>query len=320
MQAAILNGLTRPKDNVQQTLNVVCPTGNCTCEPFDTLGVCHRCNNLTSQLDKIDNFGEFLQHTRGYEQVGNVTAFALPKGHFLANPDGCMANSMQCGWQDSYLMTSYGTGNRTRTNSFQDLDRLIWSMSMIYTDGGDAYDRAEAEWGKHAGEKSPYEYESEYDEDSEDYKPYTKWPNAPVSAVECAAYFCLKTIEDEVRDHTVFEKATELDGVVREYAEPSADDPFVITDSLELIEDGRDDPLYQDRLVLVRSDGGFRGEIAYHSYVSISNFFRQTLSSKWANESDVLDVVKDRIPAIEEMFNGEVQGQRSVLPAALARL
>lgn len=48
MIEAILTGLYNPRDQVQP----VCPSGNCTWDPFHTLAVCASCEDLTSTVTK----------------------------------------------------------------------------------------------------------------------------------------------------------------------------------------------------------------------------------------------------------------------------
>ncbi|KFA70947.1 hypothetical protein S40288_10239 [Stachybotrys chartarum IBT 40288] len=317
MQSSILNGLVKPKEETQKSLRFDCPTGNCTWEPFVTLGVCHRCNNLTSKLKKVDGLGEFLKYIwnneydwgdiwHGYPDI-NGTALVLPNGHFMPNEDGCAGKNswMSCAQsgmpQDVFAMTTYGTGNRSRTNTFQDIDTLIWSMSAIYVDG-DEYDRRERE----AKPKYPEEG------GPEEYMAWSRWPNTPVSAVECAAYFCLKTVQDEVRDNIIFENATELDEVIREFPgqyEGRVKDDAEVVDTLEMMVDNKNYTLVQDALVLV---GGtdkwgrtFRGETPFRSYAAINVFLRETLTATWTDEFAALATVRNRIPGITELYNGQ---------------
>lgn len=57
MQAAILNGLTSSADEISQRATVQCPATICNWDKFQTLGVCHRCHDLSSELKPVDNFG-----------------------------------------------------------------------------------------------------------------------------------------------------------------------------------------------------------------------------------------------------------------------
>ena len=330
MQSSILNGLVQPKEEAQKSLRFDCPTGNCTWAPFVTMGVCHRCNNLTSELKKVDGLGEFLKYLwnneydwgdnwHGHPDI-NGTALVLPNGHFMPNEDECAAKDagMSCAQsgmnQDVFAMTTYGTGNRSRTNTFRDVDTLIWSMSAIYVDG-DEYDRLES------ASKPVYPEKG----DPEEYMAWSRWPRTPVSAVECAAYFCLKTVEDEVMDNVILESATEVEGVVREFPgkfEGRVWDDAEVVDTLEMIEDNKDNKLLQDALVLA---GGidkwgktFRGEMPLRSYVAINVFLRETLAATWTDEPAALDYVRDRIPGIVELYNGQVRGNKGAIPPALS--
>ena len=196
MKASILNGISLPESSIRQQLGVQCPTGSCTWPKFDTLGVCHRCNDVTSRLRRVENFEKVVYNIsnelfpfEGEKMDGKSTGVVLPNGHFFAALNGCLAGSLLDAYpahchpsEDGILlyeymlrMTAFGTGNATKTNSMQDIDTLIWSMSIIHPDV-----------------KSLVE----------------EWP-VPVRATECALYYCVKTIETAVESNNVIENATE---------------------------------------------------------------------------------------------------------------
>ena len=53
MKAAIYNTIFSAGVS-NSTLNIRCPTGNCTFDPIDTLGFCSTCNDVTSQITKVN--------------------------------------------------------------------------------------------------------------------------------------------------------------------------------------------------------------------------------------------------------------------------
>lgn len=188
MQAAILNGLSRSQTMVEQQVPIQCPSGICTWDRFQTLGVCHRCSDLSSDLKRVDGAGKAFEALREHEPQNdkndNATAFFLPDGHLLVNINGCSvsdsADSEHCRLSpnapesDVLKMTSFGTGSPEKTNRMQDLDTLIWSTSVIHFDGrGD-------------------------------------WPDLlSLRAAECAVYCCIKTIDFKVEGNVIHENVTE---------------------------------------------------------------------------------------------------------------
>ncbi|KPM39707.1 hypothetical protein AK830_g6852 [Neonectria ditissima] len=209
MQSAILTGLSRSPWEVAQEPLVQCPTGNCTWDQFQTLGVCHKCNNITSDLKRTKGFGDVLLALSNYILMGSdipSTAFSLPNGHFAANIDGCPpynGNFAKCDDSQPLViytdrqraLTSFGTGNPNKTNSMKDIDTLIWSTSVIYPD---------VEWlGK---------FSSPLGDDSGDV---AKWPDIPMRAMECAVYYCVKTIDSAVTGDRLVENITEATEYVR---------------------------------------------------------------------------------------------------------
>lgn len=207
MQAAVLNGISRSQQEVQQQATTQCSSANCTWDPFETLGVCHRCNDLTSTLKTVRDFGDVFEalHNDGEEKIYHedaASALVLPNGHFLTNINGCSADGVSCLYESENTtgfgpnlrlvpMTSFGTGNPIKTNSMQDLDTLIWSMSIINLD---------------------YSIISNLSVSSDDYK----WPNAPIRATECALYYCVKTMHLSVEGNIVHNNDIEATDAVRD--------------------------------------------------------------------------------------------------------
>lgn len=70
-------------------------------------------------------------------------------------------------------MPSFGTGDPAKTNRMQEINTLIWSMSIIY-----------------------------FEAKRTDYTRFA-WPDMPLRAKECALYYCIKTIESKVDDNVI---------------------------------------------------------------------------------------------------------------------
>jgi hypothetical protein len=209
MKAAILAGLSRAPEEVEQEVLVQCPTSNCTWDPFLTLGVCHRCNDVTAKLSR---FVDGIDYANLADSIGasvglssnvspdsirrvSITAYSLPNGHFIANGNGCSLfnDSSACsakleGMGDSsttlrtYTTTSFGTGNPNKTNTMTDIDTLIWSMSVIYPDV------------KRLNRSS-------------------LWPDVPLQAMECAIYYCVKNVTSSMEGNRLSESITEVNSV-----------------------------------------------------------------------------------------------------------
>ncbi|UPL00378.1 hypothetical protein LCI18_011312 [Fusarium solani-melongenae] len=212
MQASILNGFSRsPWETAKEAL-AQCPTSNCTWDQFATLGVCYRCEDLSSKLKRVSGFGDTLltmHDLKRRTENFSATAFSLPNGHFIANVDGCplhdylqnrcFTKNLEGINQDKrYALTSFGTGNPNKTNSMKDIDTLIWSMSFIYPD---------------------VKYLNNASLDTESFGDLDKrlyWPNIPMQAEECSLYYCIKMVDSEVQGNQLFENITEADGWIRD--------------------------------------------------------------------------------------------------------
>lgn len=209
MEGAILNGLSRPPWEVSREARVRCPTSNCTWNQFNTIGVCQRCNDLTSDLKRVDDVQELLLAANDDRFDGYTipaTAFTLPNGHFIANVDSCPPyNGIFADCKDDqplgiysdrkFGLTSYGTGNPNKTNSMKDINTLIWSMSVIHPD-------------VEALNKSGLTPGDDGDTDGA----IQLWPDIPLKATECALYYCVKTVNARVEGNQLIETITQAEG------------------------------------------------------------------------------------------------------------
>lgn len=317
MEAAILRGLTEPKDVVQghATATFSCPTRDCRWDTFQTLGVCSRCNDVTSELEENREFGDFFNMMWGDEEgderwvrrlnASDATAFVLPNGHFLANPNDCYINddSRQCSFlgihhEDYYFMTAYSTGKASRTVSMQDVNStLIRAMSVIHID------RAKMEQSNTDALTEPTDDEDNF------------WPNAPVAASECALYWCVKDIDSQLVDNILREEVSEAPGWHRVGPDDATEDEL----SLQFLPNRTyfEEP-FRGTLELTSSDPWSKFEVDADTYQAVSNSLEQTLTMRWENETDAVKRLQKLVPDLEEMFNGQIRGYPIAMPNAMA--
>ncbi|ROV91664.1 hypothetical protein VMCG_09261 [Cytospora schulzeri] len=194
MQSAVLYGLDRPLDSVIQQRSVRCSTGNCTWPTHESLAVCNRCINLDDKLERFDSDGYLWVDLSMHKDNGitasknESTGFRLPNGLFLENLRGWVYNEpLDDGKIDAgggVMMTTFGTGTASQTVGMQDIDTLIWSMSMIRATR-DPTNAAAA------------------------------WPDLPHPAMECALYYCVNSYDTVVENGVLQETATQVRGAVR---------------------------------------------------------------------------------------------------------
>ena len=337
MEAAILNGLSQPTEMIHQLGGVAsCPTGNCTWESFNTLGVCHRCANVTNKLEKIGDFGDFFNMMNGDDpdrriDTGNATALVLPNGQFLANQNGCGGKSSTCylgpgspSSANSYVLTTYSTGDWKKTLSFKGIDTLIRSMSAIYMDG-----RRYDELYNHTRDNNNYSIlDPEYYVEDEDRDGWKRWPKSPVTAMECAVYFCAKDIRARMAGNVLTEEATESDDWRRARYEPKGlsgrqveenEDNVDANLSLQFNATAHDDTQIQ---LYIELTGGHSRNPDYYwmkpeAYLPITALLEDILKDSWHNETNVLKRVRKRIPHLEHMFDGAILGESDFKPEAL---
>lgn len=346
MVAAIMSGLVQPKRMVQQQAGVTCPLGNCTWDEFSTLGICHRCDDLTSSLQPVYEFGyyedgyfnstEYRQSAEGKAVTHyrdrlptNGTAYALPNGHFLVNPDGCYMNELMVDGTcrldgapekilvEEFQMTTYGMGTPNKTNTFRHIDTLIWSMSIIHPDEDGRQEQVRLHWDP-ADERQLY---------NETKHPWNFWPAAPVRATECAIYYCVKSIHSRVEGNMLHEDATEMEDFKRtptSFKPTSSLDgikPENVPDNFDSLEfHSRYSAINREDLNLTKSDEDDSPYIvAEQSVLSISAFFQDTLRTISWPPREPPKAIKARIPAIQDMFNGYQEGPR-LSPNSLASI
>ncbi|KAM5351084.1 hypothetical protein ACJ41O_003807 [Fusarium nematophilum] len=318
MQAAILNGFSRSPWEIEQEALVQCPTSNCTWDRFDTLGVCHRCTNLTSQLKRVDDFGDTLLTVKdlGYGRGGifPATAFALPNGHFIANVDGCppyngifsdCLNKKPYGiytWDDRYAMTSFGTGNPNKTNSMKDIDTLIWSMSVIHPDVEYLNDTSFTPGAAN---------------DTMDKRFY--WPDIPMQAMECSLYYCIKHVDSAIQGNQLREHITEAQDWRRDL------DSWERTDNDDMPQRNTppDDEVDSLEFNLWYSAAGYTDlrlerlgnnktaepmTVAAASVKSISHHMQDLFRGNWTNTTEIRKALEEKLGKGAVGFNGMSRG------------
>lgn len=169
MQSSIMYGIVQPLLSVSQQLNFTCPTGDCNYEEFESLSVCSVCENLSSRLFNVKAGGGArlnisLDSSNPAVEVTErpVLQYRLPNGLYLDN---------------SVSLTMLGTTNQSRSITYQDIDTLVWSQSVI----------------RHRTDPSLLQ---------------TNDTSPSVEATECSLFYCVKTYTSKVRNGTLFEEAT----------------------------------------------------------------------------------------------------------------
>lgn len=178
MQAAVLSGLVQEHNITTQQLSVACPSGNCTWDPFPSLGICNRCADLGARLNRSIVQGNPLPYMLSPDSavmVANSTRFQLPNGLYIENIDNVTALSM----------TTFGTGNPQATVAMKDLDTLIWSTTALKVQP-DPQNASAA------------------------------WPNLPIQALECGLYYCVKQYDLAVIGNQIQQNSTELTSFKRQ--------------------------------------------------------------------------------------------------------
>ncbi|KAI1809972.1 hypothetical protein GGS20DRAFT_234842 [Poronia punctata] len=162
-------------------------------------------------------------------------------------------------------MTTFGTGNASDTASMQDIDTLIWSMTMLRVN-------------------------------LDPENPRTIWPHIPVIADECSVFYCVKKHEPVVQNGVFTEKASQ---VIEAQRSPQSWQPLTALnasnngtntgsqrpppDRLASLEFHNDTSrVSRSDLMLVSEATGSRltFNVSHAAVDSISYFFQNTLATK----------------------------------------
>ncbi|KAF6812582.1 hypothetical protein CMUS01_13026 [Colletotrichum musicola] len=208
MEGAIMAAFYKSVEELRRATRFQCSSGNFTFDESQTLGACHRCNDVTSQLvEREGGFDDFLDTMAKYEhgwKYPPANALYLSNGHLITNSNGCRLydNDGDCP-TSRFTSTTFGTGNPNKTVSMKGVDTLLWSMSFIYPNFAAL---------SNSGLFAPSMLGSKGNQGN---APAVTWPTIKLDASECALYYCLKNVTSTVKVNELTESFTEFDGVTR---------------------------------------------------------------------------------------------------------
>lgn len=174
MQSAILFGLAAGQDDVAQQIKFQCPSSNCKFQDFRSLSVCSGCSDLTGYLkqskptsDPEHPLAADLARDGGGEIAGTIVNFTLPNGLYIDSTVGWH-------YDDNFgtYMTTFSTGDPSKSLAWQSKSSLFWATSFIKV-GRDPKNSSQV------------------------------WPFLPVTAEECALWYCVKQYNTNILNGTV---------------------------------------------------------------------------------------------------------------------
>lgn len=178
---------TDPSSGIFQEPSFNCSSGTCEFEPYESLSVCSRCDDVSPSLKNRTKEAPSLAQKFGAGQLPdkelfNSTEYYLPNGLYInnVNSDGKENPGAERVW-----MTMFGTGDRRESVNMQDMDTLIWSQSFIMV--------------------------REFEE-----RGAAKWPGSAVLAYECELHYCVKEFTGSIKNGTLEESYREVDKYKRD--------------------------------------------------------------------------------------------------------
>lgn len=303
METAILSAMGRAQsaENLKQQLALQCPTGNCTWSDFLSLGVCHKCHDLTKDVTDLERPLLVNSSSSSGQSKKNATAKTLPNGHVLLNIDGYQFTGADIPWadyrfsDDALLSTTFGTGDPNMTNSMKDINTMIWSMSSISIDPDKTPRNNTA--GSVAGDGSDHAT--------------TYWPKVPVSAQECALYYCVKSFETRVEQGRIHETIKERTDAIRDpeswQMRPSPPHDISLQDTLDFYK-GPPSMVGMTNLTLYFPDDDSkpRFHIGGNSVWSINVYFHEMFSYRTLEYSDRMKFIKGKVGKDAVGYNGQI--------------
>lgn len=252
MQSAVLYGLSQPLKNTIQQLPFNCPSGNCTWPAYESLAVCSTCNDVTSSLEQVTDMGAqyvYLMDDADAAYASNGTAFRLPNVLFIDNLDGWQWGTTKHG---AMMMTTFGTGNASKTVTMKSLDTLIWAVSILKASANPTNASA-------------------------------TWPNLPVAATECALHYCVNRHSTSVRNGTLTETITPLPSATRDPSSwdtpsfPAAFKTLNATMHASIEFDDKFSCIARSDLAITSSGSSYN--VSQNAVDSISAFFKKTFEA-----------------------------------------
>ncbi|KAI1386604.1 uncharacterized protein F4822DRAFT_321465 [Hypoxylon trugodes] len=170
------NGFYNSSNNAKQTTSFVCPTANCTWPVFASLAVCSACNDVSHHLRRHEENGTNLgiSYTSTSQMQGNYTIYSLPNLNLANIFNSTVTQRGNLYSLDTYMVATTITDPQL-TLSFQNITTLITAVDILKADAG--YEAGNLEW-----------------------------EDTPVSATECALYFCVNAYESTVQKGILTER------------------------------------------------------------------------------------------------------------------
>lgn len=269
MHSAILYGLSHAEEDVVQQLNFTCPTGNCTWStPFESLSVCSKCADLSDVLETHNDTGAIWVHLMRDNDAAEASlgsrAYRLPNKLIIDNanewtfpdPGAEIRNPVT-------MMTTFGTGDPSQSDSFQDMETLIWATSIL-----------KVQKRFNSSDESLY------------------WPDLPIQATECALYYCINQYQTSIIGGKLHEE-TNVVPMVRDpksWQSPYEGKGLYLFGNLTFIKANKSIVFDSTLSGLERSDLRLVGNDEYYNISqnavdSISWFFQSSFTSTLSNQS-----------------------------------
>lgn len=182
MQSAFINGLyNSSKGPPTRRFIFFCPTANCTWPIFTSMAVCSACNDVSSHLQRRKengtNLGTLTLPAIGI--TGEYITYSLPRLNLTNFSGRTLSKSNDTTWNNLYSLAAYMSATRITdpqlTLSFQHLNTMITAVEVL---------------------KAAEEYEAGE----------STWQDTPISATECALYFCVNTYQSDVTNGILTER------------------------------------------------------------------------------------------------------------------
>ena len=179
MQSSILFGLSENASAIRQQVPIACSSGNCKWTEYLSLGMCSNCVDLTDKISTVRNMSwpmiEVWPNDNSAAEAHIMTTHFLPNRQTIGNLDV---------WDQSFAgfgpleMTVKNTARPSESLAFKSTATLLQAVSILRAN--------------FSGDISQ------------------NWTSVPVTASECALYFCINVYHSEVKNGTLVEQWMEI--------------------------------------------------------------------------------------------------------------
>ena len=178
MQSSILFGLNADHLAITQQVPTACSSGDCKWMEYWSLAMCSSCVDLTDKISTVRDMSwpmaeDWPNEDLAAESKKIMTTYMLPNGQTIGNPDVWEIDRM-----GPLELTVKNTARPSESLAFKSTKTLLQAVSILRANFSENFSQ--------------------------------NWTSVPITATECALYFCINTYQSEMKNGTLLEQWAEV--------------------------------------------------------------------------------------------------------------